>query len=490
MRPPRITRRRLVTALAVGVPAAIFGRPAGHLSLAAWRERGELPPVPDGSADDASRMNEVRVGETVRVSEAKAHETVADALARARAAKRPVCIAGARHTMGGHTSMADATVLDMAGVRAMRLDPGTNVLRVGAGARWEDVLRHLHDAGRSVRVMQSNSSFSIGGSLSANAHGWQHNRPPIASTVESFRLVKADGALVTCSRAENAELFAHVLGGYGLFGVILDVDLRVTENVMYRAERVACAADDYAEAFAGATASDEVQMAYGRLSVDAERFLTEALLTTFVRDRATPIPPLHYPEAPALKRAIFRGQVGSDYGKRLRWDLERWLGSEAGERVSRNQILVEPVGMFTNRRPDRTDVLHEYFVPTKRLSEFLAKARSALREHAADLLNVTIRNVDTDVDAALRYATEPVFSLVMLFSMDRTQAADDAMRALSRALVDAAIASGGRHYLPYRLHATREQVDRAYPHARAFFDTKRAHDPELLFRNRFWEAYG
>ena len=81
--------------------------------------------------------------------------------------------------------------------------------------------------GRSVAVMQSNNSFTVGGSLSVNCHGWQYGRAPIASTVESFRLMKADGSIVRCSREENAELFSLVLGGYGLFGIILNAELRV-----------------------------------------------------------------------------------------------------------------------------------------------------------------------------------------------------------------------------------------------------------------------
>lgn len=473
----------------MGVPAAILGRPVGHLSLAAWRERGELPGAPDGYADDASRMSEVKVAETVRVAEPGAEEQIRAAIARARDAKRPVCIAGARHTMGGHTSMEGATVLDMAGLASMRLDAGASMLHVGAGARWHDVLTALHERGRSVLVMQSNSSFSVGGSMSANAHGWQHNRPPLASTVESFRLMKADGTIATCSRRENTDLFSLVLGGYGLFGVVLDAQLRVTENEMYRARRAVCRAEEYPGIFANATRPEDVKMAFGRLSVDADRFLTHAMLTTFVRDASKPVPALHEPEAPGFKRAIFRGQVGSEYGKRLRWDLERWLGSEAGQQVSRNQILLEPVGLFTNRRADRTDVLHEYFVPPRNFASFLEKTRAAFRRHPADLLNVTIRNLDTDHDTFLRYATEPVFSLVFLFSMDRSKAADEAMRALTRALVDAAVECEGRHYLPYRLHATRDQLDRAYPQARRFFEEKRRFDPELVFRNRFWEAY-
>ncbi len=190
-----------------------------------------------------------------------------------------------------------------------------------------------------------------------------------------------------------------------------------------------------------------------------------------------------------FKRALFRGSAESDYGKWLRWEVESWLGSEAGTHVSRNQILSEPVTLFQNRRADRTDVLHEYFVPPRAFARFLERAREALRTHREDLLNVTVRNVATDHDGFLRYAPEPVFSLVMLFTQARTPEADQRMTALTRALVDAALAVGGRHYLPYRLHATREQLDQAYPQARAFFEKKREHDPHLVLRNRFFDAY-
>ena len=98
----------------------------------------------------------------------------------------------------------------------MRLDEERNLLHVGAGALWKDILPYLDEHGRSVAVMQSNNSFSVGGSISVNCHGWQFGRPPIASTVESFRLMKADGAIVRCSRDSNEGLFSLALGGYGL----------------------------------------------------------------------------------------------------------------------------------------------------------------------------------------------------------------------------------------------------------------------------------
>ena len=48
---------------------------------------------------------------------------------------------------------------------------------------------------------------------------------------------------------------------------------------------------------------------------------------------------------------------------------------------------------------------------------------------------------------------------------------------------------GGRYYLPYRLHATIEQFNRAYPQAQQFFQLKRQYDPEELFQNEWYRKY-
>ena len=139
--------------------------------------------------------------------------------------------------MGGHTIYPDGVVLDMLPLAGMELDEATNTLHVGSGALWSDVLQYLDAHDRSVAIMQSNNSFSVGGSISVNCHGWQVGRPPIAASVRGFRLMLADGSVVRCNHSENAELFSAVLGGYGLFGVILDVDLEVVPNRRYLLRR-------------------------------------------------------------------------------------------------------------------------------------------------------------------------------------------------------------------------------------------------------------
>ena len=77
-------------------------------------------------------------------------------------------------------------------------------------------------------------TFTLGGSLSSNVHGRGLRMKPIISNIESFTLITADGKSIRCSREENSELFRLAIGGYGLFGLIDTVRLRLVPRQKLR----------------------------------------------------------------------------------------------------------------------------------------------------------------------------------------------------------------------------------------------------------------
>ncbi len=487
--------RRVAAALFL-VAAILLVRPICHLTAVKMRDLDEREPVPAGFADDVSRLSRTAVREvwSVPADREQAERELSALLGRARAEGLPVSIAGARHSMGGHTIAPGGIVIDMTPLRNMQYDEATGRIRVESGATWSEVLRHLNPRGRSVRVMQAFSSFTIGGSLSVNGHGWQHDQPPISSSVVSVRLLRADGALVRLSRTEEPEWFALVLGGYGLFGIILEAELETVPDERYRHERVLIPTARYLEAYAEQVVRGRnVRLSYGRLRVDSSGFLEDAILNRFILDEsgdASPLP-LGEPGLARLQRAVFRGSQGSEYGKKLRWDAETRLEEYLTERISsRNQLLYYEVEPIANRSSDTTDLLHEYFLPESSFHGFVAAMQEIIPRHGGDLLNVTVRNVAADRDSYLRYAETDVFAFVLLFTSERSEAGEARMQAMTRELVDSCIRLRGRFYLPYRLHYTREQLHAAYPQARAFFAAKRRLDPEERFQNQFYRTYG
>jgi FAD/FMN-containing dehydrogenase len=231
----------------------------------------------------------------------------------------------------------------------------------------------------------------------------------------------------------------------------------------------------------------------GRLSVVPDNFLNEAILYTFNRapSASGELPALSSLGLEELSRTLFRGSVDSDYGKQLRWEAEtKLLTHIAGKFYSRNQLLNQPAELLANRTADSTDILQEYFVPRAALDDFVSRMRIIIPQNKGNLLNVTLRDVRQDPDTFLRYADRDMIALVLLFNQSMTDAAESQMRLLTQQLIDAALASGGRYYLPYRLEATASQFVQAYPQAKQFFDRKRHYDPNELFQNEMYVKYG
>lgn len=474
---------------------ALVGPPAIFLGNVWMHDAAQPLKAPAPGTNDASFLDANKPGEVIPVENdpAAAERQLAALVRKAAAEGRHIAISGAHHTMGGHTLLPGAIILDMLPFDRMSLDESRSILTVGAGATWSKIIPYLDRRGFAVAIMQSNSDFSVGGSISVNCHGWQNDSPPIVDSVSSFRLLKADGEIVKCSRDENKDLFALVLGGYGLFGVILEVDLKVVPNEFYKAETYKVKSSDYNRMYHQVTNKrTDVGMAYGRINVAPDGFLQDAIVTLLKREPEKRVvkDTLTQTQPSLIKRLVFRGSVGSDYGKNLRWRLENVMGETQGRSLSRNQIMDESATLYANRDPQGTEILHEYFVPCARLAEFLEKARPVFLKHRPDLLNITVRNVETDHETILRYAREEVFGLVMLFHQGRDAAAEAPMRDFTRELIDVALACGGTYYLPYRAHATEEQFERGYPNAREFFAQKATYDPAGLFQNEFFVKYG
>jgi hypothetical protein len=469
-------------------------RPISHLLTSAKKRADHGFREQDGYADDVSHLNLTPIDSNVDVTNDSARMIVQlrELILYSKKHSLSLSIAGAKHSMGGHTISPNGVRVNMLPYHMLRLDTLTGILRVGSGALWSEVIPYLNQYGRAVQIMQSDNAFSVGGSVSVNCHGWQHNKPPIASSVISFRLLKADGSIATCSRIENKELFSLALGGYGLFGIILDLKLQTVPNEIYSFHRLAVASEKYISFYNRYVDKNEkARMVYGRLSVNKDAFLQKAMLNFFEFERTAPKNfPLPEGGFTEFKRTIFLGTKEDDYGKELRWNTEQvFTKIQIGSLFSRNEIMNESPALYLNRDSSRTDILHEYFIPKRNFMEFIKALQRIVPQYQTDLLNITIRNVYEDKDTYLRYAREEVFAFVMFFNQARTKEAETQMTALTQSLIKAADELNGTYYLPYRLHATREQFNTCYPMAPAYFKKKRVYDPEGIFGNMFWERY-
>jgi len=221
------------TCAVAALPASLTSSVTGQQLMPASAARADTS---EAIVNDIhSQLNATRVNRVIKpVTLNDLRATILTAKSEAKS----VSIAGGRHAMGGQQFGTGTILLDMTGMnRVLGLDTQRGILEVEAGIEWPALLDYLikEQAGREKQwgIMQKQTGadrLSIGGALASNVHGRGLKFKPIIDQVESFTLMNHTGSIIRCSRDENSELFRLVIGGYGLFGIVTSVKLRLWER--------------------------------------------------------------------------------------------------------------------------------------------------------------------------------------------------------------------------------------------------------------------
>jgi len=406
---------------------------------------------------------------------------------------------GTTHNLGGHAFLDGAAALDLKRFdRVVSLDVPGKRITVQSGITWETIQNAVNSSGLAVKAMQSDNNFTVGGSISANAHGRDLQFSTVIQSVLSFRIMLADGSVVHTSRSENTELFRLAIGGYGMFGIILDVDLELVENSVYEQSSEILPLAFLPDYFARKVKGDPLAKLFiARPSIASQGFLDDTIVTKWRVTAARPKDIFRLDHERNVRRDRFLFALSRKYpwGKTFRWHAEKFISLHppGGGCVSRNNAMRPPVSaikMFDYQSPADTDVIQEFFIPIPRFLSFMESARSVLRESGTNLLGLTIRYVVQDSESFLSYAPrEEAFAIVLYINEELSREGWDKSNALTQRLIRLATQNGGTFYLTYAREVEPGDLRRAYPNMDAFFQQKHRFDPENRFTSRFFEFY-
>ena len=446
---------------------------------------------------DVARLLPAKVGRVEKVHDL---EQLRVLLREAKEKNLKVSIAGSRHSQGGQTWIDGGLVLDMKDFDQMlALDLKAKTLTAQAGATWDDVQRYVNPHGLAVKVMQSSYVFTLGGTLSANAHGRDIATTSVVETVESFRLLLADGSLLTVSRSENPELFSLVIGGYGMFGVIVDVTLHLADDELLERRAAVIDYEEFPSYFEKQVKGDlQTVLMLARPSIDPQDFLKEMVVTTWSRTRRAEPPDVHAlgeEERVLVDKLAFNLSRSYDWAKSLRWKLQKRVESTPGRTklITRNNSMrppETPLAFLDYYSRARTDIIQEYYVPTRNFVPFMDVFRKILQDGRMNVISSTVRYVKANAETALAYApNEDCFAIIQMSNVGLSKEEQANAEKVTREIVDAAIRYDGRWYLTYQLYPTPAQLRKAYPKADFVFERKRHYDPDERFSSKFYERY-
>lgn len=486
-------RRRALAALGILAALAACGRPAPPVAA---------PAVGGTTLNDVhSRLNATVVAEVATPATLPELQQV---VARAAREGRAISISGGRHAMGGQQFAAGALHVDMSRLdRIVSLDRERGVVTVEAGMRWPaliDALLAMQPGDPQpwtiVQKQTGADDLSIGGALAANIHGRGLTLPPFVADVEGFRLLRADGTVIPVSRESNRELFDLVAGGYGLFGVVTTVDLRLQRRTRLRrdvevidVDRLIARLD---ERIASGARFGDFQF---KTDEKAPDFMTTGVLSTY-----TPVPP--DTAAAADQRSLAPEEWNSlyvlahlDKARAFAAYRDYYLGT-SGQTYWSDTHQLSYYGDFESalrsaapNTPAGSLMITEVCVPRARLADLMKALAGDFRSNGTNLIYGTVRLIERDTDTFLPWATGDRACVVMNLRVTHDAAGLDKARGEFQRVIDRSLERGGTFYLTYHRWARREQLLQAYPRFVEFLHEKRRHDPDERFQSEWYRHY-
>lgn len=429
-----------------------------------------------------------------RVEQATSREQLQQLVQDANRDGKKLALAGLQHSQGGHTFYDDAIVLDMRTFnRVLEVDVENKTVHVEAGASFDTIQQAIAPHGLALKVTQSQSIFTVGGSLSINAHGRDIRHGSMASNVEALTLLTPTGEVEVLQKGDDK--LRYVLGGYGLFGVILDVTLSLTDDEWYTLETDSITVSDYAAYFANVLADEDIAMHYARLSVAPASFLDAMYTINYRRTQAEkPLPTLADEQLIKLRKAAL--DLGRQGGRAedLFWRIqEQHAHLQAGGTMSRNNVMRSESTFMEFTTPGKVEVLQEFFVPVRAFSHYVEALKGYVpvddSEHSVKVHNITVRYTAKDELTKLNYATDDMLAFVVLIQHGVAEEEIEQARDFIQGWTDITLAHGGTYYLPYYPYQTEQQFSQAYSGAKDFANQKAQLDPNSVFVNHFYDNY-
>ena len=437
-------------------------------------------------------INDITQLNPITVTKVIAPQTEAELVQQLLNSSGAVSVGGGRYSQGGQTALADSLHIDMRSYNnIVSFSPDQKLITVQAGITWRAIQNHIDPYDLSVKIMQSYADFTVGGSLSVNAHGRYIGEGPLINSVQAIKLLLADGNVITATPENNSELFYAAIGGYGAMGIILEASLQLTDNSRVQRQVANMTAQDYYDFFQ-AQIRDNSQVVFHNAVLYPPHYNQIAAVSWLITDSPVTVASrLHSPDTrywwqPALTDFV----ADYDFAKRLRqsW-LDPVLYRQRAVHWRNYEASYDVKELEPANRTKQTYGLREYFVPVKNFDGFATQLAAVLQQHKVNVLNVSVRHALADKGSLLAWAPEETFAFVIYYRQGTDEQARQHTDRWSQQLIDTVLAHGGTYYLPYQPSATPAQFQRAYPRAPEFFQLKQQYDPQNRFSSQFWAKY-
>lgn len=407
--------------------------------------------------------------------------------------------------MGGQQFGSETLLLDLSLLVGLQtVDRGKGLVEVGAGMMWQDLINSLlaQQEGLervwTIRQKQTGADdLTLGGSLAANIHGRGLAMRPMINDVEAFTLIDGSGIRHRCSRDENEELFRLAIGGYGCFGVITSVLLRLTPRLklerLVEITTIDRVVDQLEECAANGCLYGDFQFSIDEKSPD---FLKLGVLSSYQPVEASRVMPEIRNDLGKSDWEQLIHLAHHDRAKVFQVYSDFYLASHGSLYWSdTHQLSVyledyhAKVDHDCGAEVPASEMITELYVPREELAPFMNQAAGLLRSGEVPVIYGTVRLIRQDDESFLAWARQDFACVIFNLHTVHDEAGIARSSRAFRALIDLALGMGGSYYLTYHRWARPDQVEAAHPRFREFLDKKEQYDPGGRFQSEWWRHH-
>ena len=449
--------------------------------------------------DIQSKLNETYVKS---VSYPKSVEEIREVLKDSLQNGSKICPAGTLHSMGGQQFGDEVVSIQTNKLnRIWNLDEHSKTIWIEGGVTWPALVGWLKtnqsNAASPLTIIQKQTgadNLSVGGALSANIHGRVLNKRPIIDDVVAFNIITPSGERLHCSRKENFNLFSLTIGGYGMFGIIDSIQLKLTEQTTFVRQVEETSINNVIEVLE--THADKGAL-YGDFQYVTDEnspyYLSRGILSVY---------------SPSKEKESENIGLSIDQWKQLYFlahtDKKEAYKQYATHYKSTNgQTYKSDEHQFSPYIAEASDLLNqklrldyyrslmisELYVPRRSFVSFMKSAAKSLRKTNGNVIYGTVRLINSEKESFLNWAKEDYACIIFNLLVDHTQDGIKIAKTQFQGLIDAALNEGGSYYLTYHKWARKDQVESAYPQFIDFINEKEFRDPSNLFTSNWYKHH-
>ena len=449
--------------------------------------------------DIHSQLNKTSVFEIYKPNNV---QEIQEIIKFANANSLSISIASGFHAMGGQQFIENGILIDSSNLKdILSFNHLEKTIEVESGVNWLELIEYLQSNHEnrtpqlSIKQKQTGAdSLAIGGALSSNIHGRGLQMKPFIDDIDSFIIISASGDILNCSRTENSELFRLAIGGYGMFGVIYSVTIRLCERT--KVKRFVEIEDvENLENLLSNRIADGFKYGDFQFSTnsDSDNFLSKGVFSCYLPVTTKESIPDEQTELTIkdwkylLYLAHFDKQNAFDYysSHYLKTDKQVYWSDTHQLSIYLNNYHKELDDLVKSKHKC-TEMITEIYVPIDNLNQLLEFTRADFRNNDVNLIYGTIRFIKKDFESFLAWAKEDYACIVFNLHIEHTDFGLNKAKQDFRRLIKRAIEFNGNFYLTYHPWATKSQLLTCYPQISEFIRVKKVYDSNEIFQSNWY----